>query len=377
MATPANTFMPTYAVPTGWVLQDHIEALGISPLEFSHRCQCPPELISDIISGFGVIDSKAAIAFGRETGLNEGLWLRMEKSFRSKLAEFRENSVLAQWAREFPAKELVKRGVLSERSLEAEPMARMMSFYNFWSPEEREERYGPKFVAYGSAPNLETNQQAVAAWLRLGEIQAEKTECPKYGKAKFRKSLIRVRELTSSQQSLSELLEEARGLFLGSGVVLLLIEPLSGAAAGSAAWWLPEDRFMGIPAKPVIQLNARHKTDASLWHSLFHAAAHILMHGRRRVFVDAIPNEVVKGEATEQNEEEQADAWAEDFLVPCSDWNTFAGTFLGSAGEVRHFAAKQGIAPGIIVGRLQREGILDWNRLNSLKRKLVWTESSD
>ena len=375
MATSANTFEPTYAVPTGWVLQDHIEALGISPLEFAHRCECPPELISDIISGFGVIDSIAATAFGRETGLNKDLWLRMEVAFRRKLAEFYENSDLAQWAQEFPAKELVKRGAVSQHSLGAENMARMMSFYNFWSPEEGKSRYGPDVVSYGNSPDFDNNRQAIAAWLRLGEIQAQRTECPKYGEVKFRKSLSSVRELTGSQQGLSGLLEEAQGLLLNSGVVLLSIDPLSGATAGSAAWWLPEDKFMGIPAKPVIQLNARHKTDASLWYGLFHAATHILLHGKRRVFVDPIPNQAIKGEANGGDAEDQADAWAQDFLVPRSNWNAFTDTFLGSAKEVRHFAAEQGIAPGIIVGRLQHEGLLDWNRLNTLKHKLVWTET--
>ena len=378
MATSTNTFNPSYAVPPGWVLEEHIEALGLSREEFAVRCGFSPELICDIISGFGIIDSYAATAFGRETGLVKQIWIGMEEDFRDKLAEFCDNAELGQWARQFPVRELVKRGVISERSLGAERMARMMSFYNFWSLEEWEDRYGPEIVTYRNSPDFDNNRQAVAAWLRLGEIQAERTESPKYGKAKFRKSLSSMRELTGSQQSVSELFYEAQGLFLDSGVVLLSIEPMSGAAVGSAAWWLPEDRFMGIPAKPVIQLNARHKTDASLWCGLFHAAAHILLHGKRRVFVDAIPKQVVQGKANERDAEDQADAWAQDFLTPRAEWDKFAGAFSGGTAGVRQFAKEQGIAPGIVVGRLQREGLLPWgSRLNGLKRKLVWTESSD
>ncbi len=370
MATSTNTFNPSYAVPTGWILQDHIEALGISPAEFAQRCECPPELICDIISGFGVIDSYAAAAFGRETGLVQQIWAGMEEDFRDKLAEFCDNAELGRWARQFPVRELVKRGAVSERSLDSEHMARMMSFYNFWSLEEWEDRYGTEIVTYRNSPDFDSNRQAIAGWLRLGEIQAERTECPKYVKAKFRKSLSRIRELTGFQPSPSELLEEAQGLFLDSGVVLLSIDPLSRAAAGSAAWWLPEDKFMGISAKPVIQLNARHKTDDHLWYSLFHAAAHILLHDKRRVFVDAIPGQAIKGEANEGDAEDQANAWTQDFLIPRTDWDKFAETLPGSAGEVRYFAAQQGIAPGIVMGRLQQEGLLPWNRLNGLKRKL-------
>lgn len=375
MATSTNTFNPNYAVPTGWVLQDHIEALGISPAEFAQRCHCPPELICDIISGFGVIDSYAATAFARETGLVKHIWVGIEEDFRDKLAEFGDNVELAQWAKEFPVKELVKRGAISERSLDSDPIARMMSFYNFWSLEEWEDRYGPEVVTYRNSPDFDNHRQAVAAWLRLGEIQAERAECPKYGKAKFRKSLSRIRQLTAYRQSLPELLEEARGLCRESGVVLLAIEPLPGAAAGGAAWWLPADKLMGIPAKPVILLNAQHKTDAGLWHGLFSAAAHILSDNKRRVFVDPVHREAAVGQWEESEPEAEADKWARDFLIPRAEWDKFAAAFSGGAAEVQQFAEAQGIAPGIVVGRLQREGLLPWDsRLNGLKRKLEWQE---
>ena len=378
MATSANTFNPNYAVPTGWVLQEHIEALGISPSEFAQRCHCPTELICDIISGFGVVDSHAATEFGRETGLVKHIWLGVEEDFRRKLAEFGENPELSQWAGQFPVKELIKRGAVSERSLDSDPMSRMMSFYNFWSLEEWEDRYGPEVVTYRNSPDFDNNRQAVATWLRLGEIQAEGAECSPYRKAKFRKSLTRIRGLTDFQQGLPELWEKAQSLCLESGVVLLVIEPLSGAAAESAAWWLPADKVMGIPAKPVILLSLWHKTDESLWHSLFRAAAHILLHSKEQVFVDAVRGRAADSESAESAAESEADKWAQDFLIAPAQWDKFTRAFLNSGAEVRLFAEEQGIAPGIVVGRLQREGLLPWgSRLNDLKRKLVWTEPSD
>ena len=38
------------------------------------------------------------------------------------------------------------------------------------------------------------------------------------------------------------------------------------------------------------------------------------------------------------------------------------------------FADEQGIAPGIVVGRLQHEGHLPWRELNGLKVRLQWKE---
>ena len=43
-----------------------------------------------------------------------------------------------------------------------------------------------------------------------------------------------------------------------------------------------------------------------------------------------------------------------------------------SEWSVQEFATQQGIAPGIVVGRLQHEGRIPWNRLNKLKVRLKW-----
>ena len=116
-------------------------------------------------------------------------------------------------------------------------------------------------------------------------------------------------------------------------------------------------------------------TDDHLWFSLFHEAAHILLHDKKRVFINSIRAKAADDESEECKAESEADIWARDFLIPRAHWDKFADSFLGSAAEVRLFADEQSISPGIVVGRLQREELLTWNRLNGLKRKLQWVSS--
>jgi HTH-type transcriptional regulator/antitoxin HigA len=40
--------------------------------------------------------------------------------------------------------------------------------------------------------------------------------------------------------------------------------------------------------------------------------------------------------------------------------------------DIRYFAEKLGIAPGIVVGRMQHEKLLPFNRFNKLKEKFLW-----
>lgn len=78
---------PEYGAPPGYVVQDHIEALGLTLAEFARRHSLPAQLISDVIVGNVPIDADLAALFGRELGLDSEVWLRMESRYRRELAE--------------------------------------------------------------------------------------------------------------------------------------------------------------------------------------------------------------------------------------------------------------------------------------------------
>ena len=65
--------------------------------------------------------------------------------------------------------------------------------------------------------------------------------------------------------------------------------------------------------------------------------------------------------------ESEANQWASNFLIPHGDWKQLVATSLYSEIAIRRFAEEQGIAPSIIVGRLQHEDCLPWQTpLNQL-----------
>jgi hypothetical protein len=117
----------------------------------------------------------------------------------------------------------------------------------------------------------------------------------------------------------------------------------------------------------VIQLSLRHKTDDQFWFSFFHEAAHLLK--RRRVdFIDAAESNVTN----KAWDEDDADRTARDCLIPPEDYSNFVSLGIFTAESVSAFAKDQTIAPGIVVGRLQRERLLDRSHLNSLKKPIHW-----
>ena len=362
MTTAAtNTYRPDYAVSPGSVLEERLAAHDISHAEFARRCGRSPKLISDLIAGKAPVEPKTAIQFEKVLGVDANIWLGIEKDYRlhqTRVADAREAEAASAWSEAFPIRELAKRGAIREPSTGGGAVSELLSFFGVASVEAWRIKYHEAKVAYRHSPSFESDQPALTAWLRLAEIGATEQTCPDYQKPRFKKALKGVRRLT--REPVPQSLEEARKLCNDAGVALVLVKPLPGMRLSGAAWWLS-------PRKAVIALSARHMTDDHLWFSLFHEAAHILLHSKKNVFLDGTKG---GGEGIEA----EANEWAANFLAPRAHLQRFivAGEYDGAA--IRRFAEEQGIAPGIVVGSLQHRKLLPWNRLNNLKARLRWAD---
>ena len=82
MATTTYQFQPDYAVPPGWVLEEHLEVHGITQAEFARRCGCTTQLISEIVAGRAPVEAETALLFEKELGLAASIWLGIEKRYR-------------------------------------------------------------------------------------------------------------------------------------------------------------------------------------------------------------------------------------------------------------------------------------------------------
>jgi Zn-dependent peptidase ImmA (M78 family) len=134
---------------------------------------------------------------------------------------------------------------------------------------------------------------------------------------------------------------------------------------------LPRSRVSGVsrwlaPNRALIQLSGRFKTDVQLWFTLFHEAGHLLLHSKKAIFLDG----ETRGESKAERE---ANVFAADLLIPPDEWARIRS--VGNQGKwsykkVREIAIHLGVSPGIVVGRLQYEGIVPRTHLNKVKVKI-------
>ena len=173
---------------------------------------------------------------------------------------------------------------------------------------------------------------------------------------RFIHALHEIRKLTRAEPHVFA--PQAIELCRASGIALVFVPELPATRVHGATRWL-------TPQKALLQLSLRGKTDDLLWFAFFHEAAHILKHGKRDVFIEA-PDGAADEET--RRKEEEADTFASDFLIPRNAFNELRQQGRFTTQMVQRFADKLGIAPGIVVGRLQYEKLVSFTHLNALKR---------
>lgn len=359
MATALNTYEPDYPIAPGWILEERLETHGISHAEFARRCGRSTKLVSDIISGNAPVEPETALQFEKVLGVHASIWLGIEADYqlhKAREAEARKAALSVAWYKRFPISELLKRGGIEKPANDVDGVSKLLTFFGVASVDAWQGRYGAANVAYRHSQSFVSSEEALATWLRLGELAADRRTCQEYSETKFRSALKEIRGLT--QKAPQEFVPAMQVLSGEAGVALVIIKSLPGTALSGAAWWLS-------PRKALIQLSLRHMSDDHLWFSFFHEAAHLLLHSKKDIFVETEDGDITGLEA-------EANAWASNFLVPRVRWQAFKDTKPRSKAAVTAFARQQGIAPGIVVGMLQHAGVLPWTHLNGLKRRFRW-----
>ncbi len=358
MSNTTNQFLPDYAVPPGETLLDTIEALGMSQAELAERTGRPKKTINEIIKGKAPITPETALQLERVLGVPARFWNNLENNYRetvARLAEQERLSAHVAWLNEIPVKALVKLGWIKSFTDKVQQLQEVLSYFGVASPEQWRELWSSETqVAYRESPVFKRDPGIVSAWLRKGELVARGMDCRPFDAARFRAALQEVRRLTNQLPEVFQ--PEVKRLCAEAGVAVVFVPELPKMHTSGATWWL-------TPTKAVILLSLRYKSDDQLWFSFFHEAGHILLHGKKDVFIE---------DDNKGAKEAEANRFAADTLVPGKKLQIFFQTSRLSKQAIAKFAAEIGVAPGIVVGRLQHDGRLPHTHCNDLKRRLVW-----
>ncbi len=365
--TKNSSYQPNYAVPPGDTLRETLDFLGMSQAELAERTGRPKKTINEIISGKAAITAETALQFERVLGIPASFWSNLERNYQETLARLEDERRLGskkEWLKKFPVATLMKLGWLPKEESPVRKLKALLNFFGVAGVEEWMAFWESTQPSYRASFAFQRNPYAVAAWLRQGEIEAQKYECKSYSTTSFRASLNEIRALTLESPDVFE--PKMKTLCSRAGVAVVFIPELPGTHVYGATRWLNS-------TKALMQLSLRGKSDDHLWFTFFHEAGHILLHGKRDVFIEAKDRR--SGKATIMEKEAEADQFAQDSLIPSNEYEVFKQNGRFSLLAIKKFAIKLGVAPGIVVGRLQHDELIPYSQGNSLKRQLCFSEN--
>ena len=356
MGETINMYNPDYVIHPGEYLEEILESREIKKRDFAERIGLSVKAVSQIINGKALYSPDVALMLEKTLSISAEIWLNMADAFQLYAAREKERIHLEtektkEWVRQFPTADLKRMGLIPDtRKMEVLADA-LLRFLNVSSPEVWDEYNKRKAVSYRKSDKFKESGEATAVWLRLAEREAENVETKKFDRSAFKAILHKIRELTllPPDKFYPEMVELCRS----AGVALVLVPELKGTHISGAACWLSQHKAM-------IAVSLRYKTNDHLWFTFFHEAAHILLHGKKNIYID------IKEEGTSR-EEQEANNFAGGLLIPDKVYQRFIKQNKFFAGDIKRFSKEINIHPGVVVGRLQHDGYIEHNWHKDLK----------
>lgn len=350
---------PDYAVPPGTTLKETIQATGMDQKELAIRIGLDKKTVNHIINGSHPLSQQTAIKLERATGVPARIWNNLEMQYQERKARLKDHARLEKelyWMKSIPVKELIDRGVLRQQSDKVALLREVLAFFGVNSATEWKALWMESLTCrFRRSRAFEIKPGATATWIRLGEIEAQTLSCKPYDKSQFMNALHSIKELTKASPEIWQ--PRMKELCSKAGVAVVFIREIKGCPASGLTRWLTSDKAM-------IQLSLRYKRDDHFWFTFFHEASHILKDSKKVIILEDGNND--------GDSEKQADKFSTEFLIPAKHVGNLSS--LKSKRDIMHFADKLGIAPGIVVGQMQKRGLVPYTHFNGLKCKLSWID---
>lgn len=354
----ANTscFSPDWASPPGDTILDVLQERSIALDEFASRLRWPIERAQRLIDGSISINLDTARALECMLGASVEFWIDRDHQYWADRK--RIDDANGVWLEEAPLKEAVAFGWIAQEEMAGnDPDEVCARFFDLPTVEICRQKYSllEHKTAFRRSLAYETISAAVAFWLRQGEIEAAKVECKNWSRDGFRDSLAEVRKLTLIKDP-KKFLPRLQGICAESGVAVVLVRAPKGCRTSGAT------RFLEF-GRPGIFLSGRYGSDDHFWFTFFHEAGHLILHDEEQMFLEGI------GDTSDY--EKEANEFAARILIP----EQYRGEMLDlpwAYKDVLRFAQRIKVAPGIVVGQMQHEGVLPHGYLEKLKRRYKW-----
>ncbi len=343
----------------GVYIKDALEELGMSQTEFAYRTGLSIKNVSTLINGESNITFEVAKKLASYFGSSIDVWMNLQNYYDKYLCEEREEQEYKEdWeiAKAFDRKFICNYcHVNFDIKKKEKTIDELRTCFNVTLLKALKQP--DLYVFFKASTQKEIDEKTIImrnAWLTIADKNARKMSCKKeFDKGALISVIPSIRELTLEKPK--NFLPKLESLLSNAGVKLVILPYLSHSNVSGATKWLSNEKCV------LVAINDCGKEADRFWFSLFHELGHAIKNHKRHMTISYEKNKIIDQEEIEANE------FAMDSLIDKNSYSNFVNEGKYDLESIHRFASKEGVADFIVIGRLQNDGIVSWDKYREQK----------
>lgn len=339
----------TIAVPPAEVIGEYLAVRGMTQKELAIRMGTSEKNICMLMQGKAPLTPETAENLEMVFDVPAETWLTLESLYRADLQKIKSeklNEAEADFVSKLGYTALAACGWVKETKILEERVCNLRKFFEVAQLSTLTTARFTDTVAFRKLRNTDKSELLAFAWCQKAKVESRKQKLGRLNIKKLKSKLSQLKQVVAVAspdiKSLQEILNSC-------GVAVVILPQLKGSGLHGASFSVGKNVVLG--------LTDRRKTADIFSFSFFHELGHVINGDFHRC--GALTGE----------DEANADQFASELLIPAKDYAVFVENADYSTAAIMAFAEQEVVDAGIVVGRLQKDQLINYSTHNDLKHQ--------
>lgn len=345
----------------GETLAEVLDDRGMSQKELAIRTGMTEKHVSTIVNGMKSISVAFAKKLEYAFGIESAFWINLQSNYDREMLEFEELNTISK--EEVSVLKNLKEVIqywsnLGWMKTEDNPVSKVLDVRRIMGISDLTDipnlAYNAAFRA--QVKNNKVNTYVLFAWQRMCEMLTQNISiADEINIEKLKNKIPKIKKIMFKNAGMIQ--PELEKEFAECGIAFKIVENFKGAPVQGFIKKTNDEAL-------VLCMTIRASFADIFWFTLFHEIAHIINEDTKNTFVDF--------ESVSSETESKADDFAKNALIPLAKFNEFAIEKNYSLGAIKILASECGVCPFIVIGRLMKEGLIEWNAYTEHRTRYKW-----